>query len=766
MARVRQFDHRLVLFLVLSSLPTLISCGDSGSGPETPVATSVSVSPPSSTLVSLGETVQFSAQVRDESGNAMTGAGVSWSSSNNSVATVSSSGMGTAASDGTATIRATAGSATGTASLTVAQAVASVAVTAPDDTLKALGITSTLTAEPKDARGNAVAGKTATWSSSNTGTATIDSGGTVTAVANGTTTITATVDGIDGIFELVVEQMASGFVITTQPGGAAAGVAFTTQPVLELRDSGGSLAANDNTTQVTAAIASGGGDILGTTVVTAAEGIATFTDLAVGGSVGDRTLGFTAPELTSATSDVFALARGPAAQLTVIGGNNQTALAATALPEALSVKVADAYNNGVEAIEVAWAVTAGSGTLTAATSVSDASGLATNSYTLGAFAGIDNISASVDGLSGSPGEFTVTATPNGTVSGTITLSDALLAPPQSTKVGSVASIPLVRPGGNVPPRRPVQAEEEDRPFSSGPQPVEYLPDELIVNFKPAAVSAPAIGSSAMASPNTVQTVRASIRSALASHVDGSRATTKGISPAILAARIKVEDPAELESVAAEFRADPAVATVERNGIVARTHSLPPLPLGPVALPNDRLYVRQAWHYAMVDLPEAWAITTGDPSVVVAVVDDGIRFDHPMIAGNLTSDGYDFVDDSQTVDYCAGGSTTNADDGDGYDPDPTNPSDWWYDETHDCIYNLLEWGNHGLHVAGTIGAIGNDGEGVLGVNWSVAIRPVRVLGLVGGTSYDIAQGILYAAGLPADDGAGGPSRWSPARPSST
>ena len=58
------------------------------------------------------------------------------------------------------------------------------------------------------------------------------------------------------------------------------------------------------------------------------------------------------------------------------------------------------------------------------------------------------------------------------------------------------------------------------------------------------------------------------------------------------------------------------------------------------------------------------------------------------------------------------------------------------------------------MAGTIGAKGNDGTGVVGVNWSVSIRPVRVLGIDGGSYFDIAQGVLYASGLPADNGAGG------------
>jgi uncharacterized protein (DUF2141 family) len=60
------------------------------------------------------------------------------------------------------------------------------------------------------------------------------------------------------------------------------------------------------------------------------------------------------------------------------------------------------------------------------------------------------------------------------------------------------------------------------------------------------------------------------------------------------------------------------------------------------------------------------------------------------------------------------------------------------------------------VAGTIGAVGNDGSGVTGVNWTVKIRPVRVLGTTGaGTDADVINGILYAAGIPVDTGAGGP-----------
>src|SRR5262249_48179336 len=131
---------------------------------------------------------------------------------------------------------------------------------------------------------------------------------------------------------------------------------------------------------------------------------------------------------------------------------------------------------------------------------------------------------------------------------------------------------------------------------------------------------------------------------------------------------------------------------------------------------------------------------------------GIRFDHPEIAANLTNDGYDFVSQvgfGTTETICDGGTfTTIEGDGDGPDPDPTDPDDLLFDGFDNCwVHNDL--GDHGLWTAGIIGATGNNGLGVTGVNWNVKIRPIRVLGITGdGTYFDIAQGILYAAGLPA------------------
>jgi hypothetical protein len=110
---------------------------------------------------------------------------------------------------------------------------------------------------------------------------------------------------------------------------------------------------------------------------------------------------------------------------------------------------------------------------------------------------------------------------------------------------------------------------------------------------------------------------------------------------------------------------------------------------------------------------------------------------------------------RTLSSCSTGSFTTSMDGDGPDPDPTIPATLNYNDAADCVVAARPTGGHGLHVAGTIGARAGNGLGGVGIAWQVGIRPIRALGSHGsGTHYDIAQAILYAAGLPADGGSAG------------
>jgi len=136
--------------------------------------------------------------------------------------------------------------------------------------------------------------------------------------------------------------------------------------------------------------------------------------------------------------------------------------------------------------------------------------------------------------------------------------------------------------------------------------------------------------------------------------------------------------------------------------------------------------------ADIDAPEAWDTETGSSSIVVAVVDSGITYDHPDLAPNMWSnpgetpgngtddDGNGFIDDTRGWDFVA------------TDNDPFD-------------LNL-----HGTHVAGTIGAQGDNNIGVAGVNWDVSLMALRVLNNAGsGSNAGITAAFNYAGDNGAD-----------------
>jgi serine protease len=136
----------------------------------------------------------------------------------------------------------------------------------------------------------------------------------------------------------------------------------------------------------------------------------------------------------------------------------------------------------------------------------------------------------------------------------------------------------------------------------------------------------------------------------------------------------------------------------------------------------------------INAPAAWNITTGSSSVVVAVLDTGIRADHPDLAAKLLP-GYDFIS-----------TATVSADGDGRDADPSDPGD--FTTAGQCGTGSAAEGSswHGTQTAGLIGAATNNGVGMAGVGYNVMLLPVRVLGKCGGYDSDIIAGMLWAGGL--------------------
>lgn len=151
----------------------------------------------------------------------------------------------------------------------------------------------------------------------------------------------------------------------------------------------------------------------------------------------------------------------------------------------------------------------------------------------------------------------------------------------------------------------------------------------------------------------------------------------------------------------------------------------------------------------INAPAAWDISTGTASTIVAVLDTGVRLDHPDLAGQFVS-GYDMIG------YGSSSSATSvaiANDGNGPDADPSDPGDWvsQADINAGTISGCTssDIGNsswHGTRVSGLIAAASNNGTSMAGVGWGLKIMPIRVLGKCGGYDSDIIAGMKWAAGI--------------------
>jgi serine protease len=233
--------------------------------------------------------------------------------------------------------------------------------------------------------------------------------------------------------------------------------------------------------------------------------------------------------------------------------------------------------------------------------------------------------------------------------------------------------------------------------------------------------------------------------------------------------------ADVDTILAQLRADPAVAFAD---VDERRYAHGITPNDPLFLPtaaattpaNGQWYMQTPSSAAIVvdgystqdlsatDAVSAWAITTGSTGTVIADVDSGIRFDHPDLLragfGGRLLPGYDFVgQDYNATNGNALGTYLVANDGDGWDPDPSDPGDWisTADQVNTALFPSAKCATansswHGTRVVGVLGAITNNDLGIAGMTWSPYVLPVRALGKGGGYDSDIMTGMQWAAGL--------------------
>lgn len=183
-------------------------------------------------------------------------------------------------------------------------------------------------------------------------------------------------------------------------------------------------------------------------------------------------------------------------------------------------------------------------------------------------------------------------------------------------------------------------------------------------------------------------------------------------------RLKLKEGVSVEEAMALYQADADVEYAEPNYLVSIDRT-----------PNDPRYNEQAAALGKIAAPAAWDLATGSREIVVAVIDTGIEYTHQDLAANmwvnsgeipgngLDDDGNGYVDDVHGINAITGSG------------------------------NPLDDHNHGTHVAGIIGAVGDNVIGVAGVNWAVTIIACKFLDKTGtGNTADAIECLLYLKGL--------------------
>ena len=382
---MRQSNNMLVRHsaaaLCLTALTALTGCGGGGVGAgDVLVVAQVEITPPGVSLQA-GSTHQLQATPKTSSGIAVPNRPVTWSSDDQGIATISTSGLLTGVGTGSTRVNATVDGVKGSVTVEITPKPVVTVTVVPSQVPLMVGETADLIATPRDENSQPLVGRAVSFSSDNPLIATVSGDGHVVAVSPGLTVVRATVEGKVGTANIAVSSRpAAQLDFQNEPTTAAAGAPLPAIRIEVQNDQGGAVTSGDMPVTIALGDNPTGAVLGGTKTVNAFNGVAVFGDLTVNQAGTGYTLVATSGSLKPATSAPFAVVAGIPTALGIAIQPSATGASGTPLARQPVIQLRDAAGNAVAkaGIQVTAALEGGAATLGGTRTVAtNAEGVAT-----------------------------------------------------------------------------------------------------------------------------------------------------------------------------------------------------------------------------------------------------------------------------------------------------------------------------------------------------------------------------------------------------